>query len=343
MIKVLLLALLLAIVNLQLNETENNTFVLYEQFLQTYSKVYENSEEMNDRYFIFLQNYKKLLELKNLNNENDNLDNEDKLYLDVTNLFDMTEEDFHKIYLNLNVTDEELNETNQTSILRSNGTDNDSIRHLQNIPANFDWRTRGVITRVKNQGYCGACYAFAVSGNIESQYAIKYGVRLDLSEQQIINCDYNQNGCNGGSIAGVMDYLKRSGGLGLETSMVYRGRKQYCYNIQKKARIIGKTYAGTDENYIQSQIFKYGPLATGVNAKFFKYYKSGIMTFSNYMCSPYTLNHAVLIVGYGVTNRGYKYWIIKNSWGANWGENGYIRIGRGVCGINRIVIGGIVA
>ncbi len=324
--------------------TTNDTFILYQMFLQNYTKIYTTEAELNMNYLTFLENYYKLLDIQHDIQDDNDLDENDKLKLDITTLFDLTDEDYNKIYLNYNVTDTEINESQTPSNDTFFGNETDIGRHLQTLPRNFDWRSRGVVTRVKNQGICGSCYAFSATGNIESLYALKYGTLLDLSEQQILSCDRNQNGCTGGSVANALDYIKRVGGLGSESSMRYVGRRQSCYAIRPYAKVVGKKYAGTqNEDYIKSFLVKNGPLSTGVNAKYFKYYRGGIMRFSNYYCSPYKLDHAVLIVGYGVTGTGIKYWIVKNSWGSNWGENGFLRIGRGVCGINRYVLSGVIA
>jgi C1A family cysteine protease len=342
--KIIILFLFLTCANLQ-EEAQNpdNTFALYQMFLHKYSKVYENPDELQHKYDAFVENYNKLQELLTSTQYDTDLDEQDRLQLDITNLFDMTDEDFHKTYLNFNVTDEEIlaaqspTEDSLAAEISENG------RHLQNIPNSYDWRSKGVVTNVKHQGNCGACYAFAAAGNIESLYAIKYGSLLNLSEQQIVNCDSKQFGCNGGNIGTVYNYIIKSGGLGLEKHMPYSARKGQCKSIQTYAKIKGKKFAGSiNEDYIQSFLIKYGPLAAAVNANLFKYYKGGVFRYSAELCSPYNLNHAIVIVGYGVTTTGVKYWIIKNTWGPYWGENGFMRIGRGVCGINRYIVTGII-
>jgi C1A family cysteine protease len=341
--KKIIILLILVSVNLQDLQFDNDTFVLYQKFLQKYSKTYETEEELTRKYYIFLENYKMLQVLQNSTQNYTDLDEDDKLKLDITTLFDMTDEDYQKTYLNINVTVDDL--------VAAQSPTNDSFaaevtdigRHLQTIPANYDWRDKGVVTSVKAQGNCGSCYAFASVGNIESIYAIKYGVLLDLSEQQIINCDSTQRGCNGGNIGTVYDYIIKAG-LGLENFMKYVERKQTCTSFHPYAKIKGRKFAGSiNEDYIKSFLIKYGPLAAAVNGSLFKYYKSGVFRYSAEQCSPYNLNHAVVIVGYGVTNNGVEYWIVKNQWGPYWGEDGFIRIGKGVCGINRYTVTGIIA
>jgi cathepsin F len=250
------------------------------------------------------------------------------------------------MYLNYTVPDDEIDKASKPSnesFVQTNETDQDELRHLQTIPASFDWRQRGAVGVVKHQGSCGVCYAFAVTGNIEGLYAIKYGQLLNFSEQQILDCDFYNYGCGGGIIAKTYDYLMTSGGLGLQSSLRYTQRKGACYAIRGVARVIGKQFAGSQNGYtIAAFLVRNGPLAAGVNASMFKYYRGGVMSYSTYQCA-YTINHAITIVGYGKTNTGVNYWIVKNSWGPYWGERGYVRIAWGTCAINKYVLTGIIA
>jgi C1A family cysteine protease len=340
-----LVILLIALSCVHLQETpKDESFVLYQMYLQKYSKVYENPDLLQEKYNAFLENYNKLQELLKTKEDDSDLDEEDRLQLDITTLFDMSDEDYQKTYLNFNVSEEDIVEAespSQDSFAAE--YESDQTRHLQVLPIRFDWRDRGVVTSVKHQGSCGSCYAYAAVANVESLYAIKYGTLLNLSEQQIVNCDSTQFGCRGGHIGRVYNYIIRNG-LGYESETPYVGRKQICTRHTPIARIQGRKFAGsTSEQYIQSFLMKYGPLAAAVNADLFKYYRGGVFRYSSSQCSVFKLNHAVVIVGYGVTSTGVKYYVIKNTWGPNWGENGYMRIGTSVCGINRYIVTGIIA
>ncbi len=141
----------------------------------------------------------------------------------------------------------------------------------------------------------------------------------------------------------AFDYLMQytSGGVS-NADYPYLGFQSTCRanGLFPIAQVSGYTFAGTtDEGYIAQMLYMYGPLAVGMNANYLQYYRGGIIDLPASVCNPYGLNHAVNIVGYGTEN-GVNFWIVRNSWGPTWGENGYFRIarGKGVCGINQYVI-----
>jgi cathepsin L len=211
-------------------------------------------------------------------------------------------------------------------------------------PSSVDWTTKGVVTPVKNQGQCGSCWSFSATGAIECQYAIKTGTLVSLSEQQLVDCAgarYGCAGCNGGQMTGAMEYASKEGGLCSEEDYKYTARDGTC-----KADSCGTKY---DANKGVNTVTKYsssaleaataeGCVSIGIEADqtAFQHYSSGVLTGT---CGT-QIDHGVLIVGYGEEG-GQKYWKVKNSWGATWGESGYINICRdcdkngsdGECGI----------
>jgi hypothetical protein len=216
-----------------------------------------------------------------------------------------------------------------------------------NIPDSFDWRAQGAVGAVKNQGSCASCWAFTTTGNLEGLYFIKYGKLLSLSEQQLVDCDTNDNGCNGGMMDNAYTYLQNAGGSLLESEYPYTGRKGQCraYSPNGTVKVTGMIDAGTtDENYIKQMLYNIGPLGVVINASTLQYYTSGIFNVSPSSCPASGINHGVLLVGYGSEN-GVDYWIAKNSWGASWGEQGFFRIarGKGLCGINNHVVSAKIA
>jgi cathepsin F len=213
-----------------------------------------------------------------------------------------------------------------------------TTRDLSNIPASWDWTEKGAVGIVKNQKSCGSCWSFATAGNIEGVYFLKYGKMIELSEQQLIDCDTSNNGCNGGAIQYGFDYIKNAGGAVSELDYPYEAVKNSCrVNISKAVtKIAGFMDAGTkDEEKIKQMLYTVGPLAIVINATPLQYYTSGIIDFTYAQCPSTGINHGVLLVGYGVLN-GVPFWKVKNSWGQNWGEKGYFRVtrGSGTCGIN---------
>ncbi|KAF8383160.1 hypothetical protein PRIPAC_72302 [Pristionchus pacificus] len=195
-----------------------------------------------------------------------------------------------------------------------------------NVPASVDWREKGIVTAIKNQGQCGACWAFATTGSIEGQLA-KSGKNLtSLSEQNLVDCSVQNLGCDGGNTAWAMSYVKSNGGIDKEVSYPYKARQGSCRYSFSKSGGEDKGYvslARGDEGALQEAVATIGPIAVAIDASHnsFAYYASGV--YYEPSCSSTALDHAILIVGYGSDPAYGDYWLIKNSWGTSWGDNGY--------------------
>jgi len=205
-----------------------------------------------------------------------------------------------------------------------------------------DWRTKGAVTPVKNQGRCGSCWSFSSTGNMEGQHFLASKTLVSLSEQELVSCsgsDGNQ-GCNGGLMDNAFKWVNSNGGISSESDYPYTsgtGTTGKC-DDSKKATIAAKfsSYKDvqSDEDQMATWTSANGPLSVAVDAaKGWQTYTGGIMS----TCTGKQLDHGVLAVGYG-TDAGQDYWIVKNSWGPSWGESGYIRLGRGTnqCGIKTV-------
>ena len=205
----------------------------------------------------------------------------------------------------------------------------------------FDWRDTGVVTPIKNQGHCGSCWSFSATGAMEGAWAIKTGNLVSFSEQDLMDCStcYNDMGCNGGEMTSAFEYAIDNG-ICTESDVPYKIETHDCNLDKCNTRYFlkdCKTLPRGDQaammRYIQVQ-----PLSVAIQANqaVFRYYKSGVITTVD--CGQNT-DHGVLVVGYG-TEDGHDYWLVKNSWGTDWGDKGYVKIDRsmsrndmGVCGI----------
>ncbi|KAM9330437.1 bile acid-sensitive ion channel [Gastrophryne carolinensis] len=205
------------------------------------------------------------------------------------------------------------------------------------LPLRFDWRDKNMVTQVKNQMDCGACWAFSIVDTVESVYAIKGHPLTELSVQQVIDCSYMDNGCNGGSTLGALKWLYQSQAKLVRSSdYPFKARTGLCHYVprtQYGVSINGyKAYDMSDcEEVMTKLLIEYGPLAIIVNALSWQDYLGGII---QHHCSSGHSNHAVVIVGYDKSGDT-PYWIVKNSWSTSWGIEGYVHIkmGDNLCGI----------
>lgn len=224
------------------------------------------------------------------------------------------------------------------------------------LPDSIDWRDHNppVVTGVKNQGSCGSCWTFSAVGNIEGQWALAGNKLVSLSEQSIVDCSKGccthdgtrvcNNGCSGGWQWVAYDDMGKLGGVPSESDYSYKGVAGKCAMSSKTpvAKIANYTCitapdgSGADPAQMAAWLVKNGPMAFAMDVSSIGSYRGGVWDPKS--CSTTNLDHALLIVGYG-TLSGKDYWIIKNSWGASWGEKGYVRMirGRGACGINNAV------
>jgi cathepsin F len=332
----------------QENVDEPTLYSKFQFFINRFNKTYHTVEEYNYRFDNFVKNYRELLKYRNETGLPETVadDDDETLNMDITDFFDLTDEEYEKNYLNNLVPQEEMDiasKPSNSSYITGNETEDDRLRHLAALPPSFDWRERGALTPIRQQLWCGACYAFSAASNVESQYFIKYGRLVELSEQQIMNCNSYGAGCSGGNIYLTFKFLSRYHGLGLRSSTRYIARKEACYMTTPVAKVKDVLTAGTkDEHYIASMLVNRGPLSIAINAHLFKYYRGGIMSYSNAVCNPMALNHAVNIVGYGTSRTGIKYWIVRNTWGPTFGEKGYLRVAWGTCGVNQYVMTSVI-
>ena len=296
---------------------------LFNKFIKQHNKVY-SAEEHVERFLIFTENL--------IKNASHLLLEENPKF---SPFFDLTTAEFKKFYLSY-----KRPETKHYGV------------HVSSFdapaPLSFDWRLKGAVTPVKNQGQCGSCWAFSAIGNIEGQYAINENKSLQFSEQQLVDCDTKSEGCGGGFMANAFEYLIGAGGVMSEDDYAYKAEDRQCKfdKTKVKAKLKGFNQIAKDELQMKQALFENGPLSVAVNATRFHFYTVGILDLTEAACdqSYEALNHGVVIVGYGTEN-GKDFWIIKNSWGPSFGENGYVRLSRNknTCGISNDVSTAVLA
>jgi cathepsin L len=216
------------------------------------------------------------------------------------------------------------------------------LEDLESIPTAIDWRDHKAVTPVKDQGSCGSCWAFSTTGCLEGAHAIKSGHLISFSEQQLVDCDPRNAGCDGGLQEDAFKYLQRHY-IYQESDYSYKGRDARCKYDDTAAKNssgvkVDTWKAITPNNVAQmKKAASVQPLAVSIDAagRQLMNYSGGIYDGTNLVIR---LDHAVLVVGYGVEN-GTEFWIMKNSWASDWGEDGYMRVkiqdGPGIIGIQK--------
>ena len=309
-------------------------FQQFQKFIKKYHKRYASINEYLARFEVFKRNTMAAFE------------SNESYQTGITKFSDLTYQEFAKIYLNLNYNALAVANFNPTIVKASNAA-----------PDAYDWRDQGYVSHVKDQGSCGSCWAFSTVGNLEGLYYKEKQTMVTLSEQMLVDCDTYDSGCNGGLMENTFTWLKENGGIMTDTDYPYKGRKGTCQSDETKyvdMQITGYTKLGSgsstwdpvDEDEIKEFLYETGPLAVALNANPLQTYSSGILDKTSSQCPTSGMNHAVTMVGYGHDDSQDKdYWIVKNSWGKNWGEDGYFRIrrGTGCCGINCYITTATVA
>jgi cathepsin L len=252
-------------------------------------------------------------------------------WLGMNKYADMTISEFVKVMNGFNATMHAQRAPNRNVFTR-----NPNVK----LPDTVDWRDKGYVTPIKDQGQCGSCWAFSATGSLEGQHFAKTKSLVSLSEQNLVDCSRKQGnmGCNGGLMDYAFEYIKVNNGIDTEPSYPYQASDHPC---RFKAADVGATDTGfvditsKDENALQQAVATVGPISVAIDASHasFQLYKRGV--YHEARCSQTQLDHGVLAVGYGVEGST-DYWLVKNSWGKSWGEEGYIMMTRNKnnqCGI----------
>ncbi|KAL6215459.1 hypothetical protein ACLB2K_014889 [Fragaria x ananassa] len=304
--------------------SDDEVMSLYERWLAEHGKAYNGLGEKEKRFQIFKDNLRFIDEHNALNLS---------YKLGLNRFADLSNEEYRSTFLG----------TKPRAMNRLSKTKSDRYapRVGDQLPDAVDWRKEGAVTAVKDQGQCGSCWAFSTICAVEGINKIVTGDLVSLSEQELVDCDKTYNeGCNGGLMDYAFEFIINNGGIDSEDDYPYKGYDSTCDTYRKNARVVSidsyedvPTY---DEKALKKAVANQ-PIAVAIEGggREFQLYSSGVFTGR---CGT-ALDHGVAVVGYG-TEHGIDYWIVRNSWGASWGESGYIRMERnlgnsatGKCGI----------
>ncbi len=302
--------------------TEEDEWKQFSVFQERFSKRYETFEETESRFNIFRSNLRNIIL--------HNLDHTQNFTMGVNQFTDLTSQEFKDQYIG-----------GLRAEVGSYGCKSFSSG-ASGAPSSIDWRQKGAVTSVKDQGQCGSCWTFSATGAVEGAWAIAKGQLVDLAEQELVDCatgiSYGSHGCNGGQMEGAFKFIIENGQCAL-SAYPYTAKDGSCQKCSPVAHISSCSDVKPNDQISLKAAVAQQPVAVAISAdtRLFQSYSSGVITSSSCYTS---LDHGVLIVGYGSEN-GQDYWEVKNSWGPNWGQNGYVKIARssstndpGVCGIS---------
>jgi len=303
---------------------EKDEWSQFTSFQERFSKKYNSIEEFESRFKIFRSNLHNIIA--------HNLDTTQNFTMGINQFTDLTPEEFKSMYVG-----------GLKAEVGSYGCKTFSS-HGSSLPSSIDWRNKGAVTSVKDQGQCGSCWTFSSTGAVEGAWAIAKGQLVDLSEEQLVECatgiSYGSHGCSGGQMEGAFKYIIEHGQCS-DASYPYTsgtGKSGSCKSCSSIAHISSCSDVTPNDQLALKAAVAQQPVAIAIEAdtRYFQSYSSGILTSSS--CGT-NLDHGVLIVGYGTEN-GQDYWLVKNSWSSTWGDNGYVKIARssstndqGICGI----------
>ncbi|KAF5728728.1 Xylem bark cysteine peptidase 3 isoform 1 [Tripterygium wilfordii] len=302
--------------------SEGRVIELFQQWKEMHRKVYKYTEEAEKRFQAFKRNLRYVVEKNSKVLRGGHV-------VGLNKFADLSNEEFREVYLA-----KVKKPINRMSVQRK--------VHSCEAPSSLDWRKRGVVTAVKDQGSCGSCWAFSSTGAMEGINAIVTRDLISLSEQELVDCDTTNDGCEGGYMDYAFEWVINNGGIDTESGYPYTGVDGSCNTTEEETKVVsidGYEDVGESDSALLCATVQQ-PISVGMDGSAidFQLYTGGIYD-GDCSDNPDDIDHAVLIVGYGSEN-GEDYWIIKNSWGTSWGMDGYFYLKRntdlpyGVCAIN---------
>ncbi|KAF5948240.1 hypothetical protein HYC85_014197 [Camellia sinensis] len=300
---------------------EESMYERHEQWMTSFGRVYKDTAEKEERFKIFKANVEMIESFNKASNK--------PYKLGVNQFADLTNEEF------------KLRNRFKSHVCTA-AKQLFKYENVTAVPATMDWRKKGAVTPVKDQGQCGCCWAFSAVAAMEGINQLTTGKLISLSEQELVDCDVSgeDQGCGGGLMDEAFKFIEQNNGLTTETNYPYKGTDDTCNKnkaANHAAKITGYEDVPANSESALLKAVANQPISVAIDAggSDFQFYSSGVFTGT---CGT-QLDHGVTAVGYGTATDGMKYWLVKNSWGTGWGEQGYIRMQRdinaqeGLCGI----------
>lgn len=312
----MLLLELLGLITLMSAETANaaSPAANFDEWKEMWGKVYDSAEEEAFRRVVFTKNQYHV-EFRNAE--------QSSVVLKLNQFADLLQDEFSARYLGGYRMGSAKTKIQSEPVVTVPYTD---------LPASVDWSQKGAVTPIKNQGQCGSCWSFSTTGSVEGAWFIKTGELVSLSEQQLVDCSGPEGnmGCNGGLMDDAFQYIIKNGGICSEAAYPYTsggGSNGTCHSCTAVANITSYVDVQPKNETALLLAVAQQPVSVAVEADGldWQFYFGGVVTDA---CGT-NLDHGVLVVGYGNDTTAGPFWKVKNSWGSSWGEQGFIRLGRG--------------